>query len=252
MKVISLSKQLRKIRQNIALSIIFITGIFVCGFILLPIFTAIGDKTFGSYLEIILLVLCLFGIIFYVRNINAQRVQYRIVKAGLEGERTTFKLLKSLSDDALIFKNILLQKNGKSSELDFVVLSRRRLVIVESKALTGEITGRADEKVWRQKKIGAKGKVSSKEFYNPLFQVETHRKALLQSLEAEGIRIPVDVCVYFSSEKATVQTQPRIHNVFTNHKQNELRSYVLANHREVKMSDAVYKKIVRFLESKQI
>ena len=76
-------------------------------------------------------------------------------------------------------KNVYLEINGRTSELDLIALTEKGIFVIESKNYGGWIFGDADSRQWMQTfKNGEKH-----QFYNPVMQNESHRKKLATFLD---------------------------------------------------------------------
>ncbi|WP_432650241.1 nuclease-related domain-containing protein [Huintestinicola sp.] len=109
--------------------------------------------------------------------------QYRQFKCGLKGDMGEFAvnlLLKySAAGKLKTIRNIYVPLNdGKTSEIDIVVVHNTGLYAVECKNYSGWIFGSADNRYWTQ--TFANGK--KYQFYNPVLQNKYHIKALSRYL----------------------------------------------------------------------
>ncbi|MBR3131301.1 NERD domain-containing protein [Candidatus Saccharibacteria bacterium] len=109
--------------------------------------------------------------------------------AGSSGERVLYNALikKFYVPEEQIFRNVYIPaKNGTTSEIDLIVVSKKGLFVFECKNYGGRIYGDAKYNEWLQY-IGSK----KESFYNPLLQNKTHVKILKELLEKNDIRIPI-------------------------------------------------------------
>ena len=129
-----------------------------------------------------------------------------ILRSGIEGETLTREILRELPDDYTIVPDVMVKTSTGSAQLDFVVISRKGIWIVECKHMNGVIYGSYGDQQWRQDKIGRQGGNYSKLFYNPVKQVRTHVSKLKQYLQESGIgQIPwIQPVVYFSNDAVSV------------------------------------------------
>ena len=96
--------------------------------------------------------------------------------AGQFGEfATEFALTNhNLSGDLVVLKNLYVPIQGKTSEIDLVMIHEKGIFVFESKNYSGWIFGSANQLNWTQSlKNGQKNS-----FYNPILQNRTHIKAL--------------------------------------------------------------------------
>lgn len=103
-----------------------------------------------------------------------EKIEEQIVaaEAGLYGERQIAYELKNSGMDLLIMHNLYLEKNGLSAQIDFFVVSRKHVFVIECKNLYGNIE--IDEKGNFIRHKG-NGKFYRKEgFTSPVSQNERH------------------------------------------------------------------------------
>ena len=109
---------------------------------------------------------------------------------GASGEQIVFlSLTKKLHiPENQIFRNVYIPtENNKTSEIDFIVVSKKGLFVFECKNYYGNIYGDAKRKKWVQ----YAGRKKSY-FYSPLLQNRTHCKNLKAFLaESEYENIPI-------------------------------------------------------------
>lgn len=101
--------------------------------------------------------------------------------AGQFGEFATEYALtnKNLDGELVVLKNIYVPTQGKTTEIDLLMIHEKGIFVFESKNYSGWIFGSADQLNWTQSlQNGDKNK-----FYNPIRQNRTHIKALAAFLE---------------------------------------------------------------------
>ncbi len=91
-----------------------------------------------------------------------------------------------------VINNVTVAVDGKSSQIDHVVVYDRGIVCVETKNYSGRIYGEADQQQWTQ--VLAYGKTKNK-IYNPVKQNWTHVKRLETLLNND---IPIYSLVVFA------------------------------------------------------
>lgn len=69
----------------------------------------------------------------------------------------------------------MIVNEGKSSQIDHLVINRTGIFVIETKNYSGRIYGQEDQREWTQ--VLQYGKVKNK-FYNPIMQNKTHIYAL--------------------------------------------------------------------------
>ena len=102
--------------------------------------------------------------------------QIAIAEAGLKGEHQIAFELKNSGMDMLIMHDLYLEKNGLSAQIDFLVITRKHIFVIECKNLYGNIE--IDEKGNFIRHMG-QGKFYRKEgFPSPVSQNERHLNIL--------------------------------------------------------------------------
>ena len=104
--------------------------------------------------------------------------------AGSSGEQTIYLYLRDKVHipENQIFRNVYIPtQNGKTSEIDILVLSKKGILVFECKNYSGNIYGDRNRKKW----IQYLGKQKNY-FYNPFLQNDGHVKSLRDYLNAYG------------------------------------------------------------------
>lgn len=124
-----------------------------------------------------------------VRGFNKIRHQKEWRTAGSSGERSIYlTLIREIGvPKNQIFRNVYVPtKNGGTSEIDLLVVSKKGLLVFECKNYGGNIYGDAKMKKWLQY-LGHKKSY----FYNPLMQNLRHAKNLRLFLGRDAIDVPI-------------------------------------------------------------
>ena len=115
---------------------------------------------------------------------------------GRAGERFVDKKLYKLNPEHYkTLSNILLPSNSNqigTTQIDQIVVSNFGIFCIETKAHSGWIFGRADDKYWTQVIYHKKSR-----FYNPLRQNFGHIKTVKNLIARLGIKVPVYSYVAF-------------------------------------------------------
>lgn len=119
-------------------------------------------------------------------------------KAGVEGEERALNAMRGLGDHCHIYTNLVIPYQGKTSEADMVFVTPSGVTIVEVKNFAGTLSGNICDKNLIH---------NDEETYNPAAQVETHRWRMSGYLREQGIRIPVQRCVFFVNPKLRLHLQ---------------------------------------------
>ena len=120
---------------------------------------------------------------------------------GKYGEYLTSEVLSLYRKEGakLLFNVYIPTENGKTSEIDILMISSDGIVVFESKNYSGWIFGDEHAHYWTQSLKAGRGSVKEN-FYNPILQNETHIKNLRALLpESLRDRIPFYSVVVFSN-----------------------------------------------------
>ncbi|MDE6632290.1 MAG: NERD domain-containing protein [Muribaculaceae bacterium] len=109
----------------------------------------------------------------------------KAIRSGKRGERIVAKELAKLKKKEYIIINDLLlpTSNGRTSQIDHMVISTRGIFVIETKNHAGRISGGEHAQYWQQHLSS-----QTKTLYNPLLQNRSHLRAvrrLLPKLDAE-------------------------------------------------------------------
>lgn len=95
---------------------------------------------------------------------------------GVWGEfQVKLVLGKNVKDHKYVIHNLMIVNDGKSSQIDHLIISRTGIFVIETKNYSGRIYGQENQREWTQ--VLQYGKVKNK-FYNPIMQNKTHIYAL--------------------------------------------------------------------------
>jgi hypothetical protein len=100
---------------------------------------------------------------------------------GQLGEDLTYQILEDrIFSRYKLLRNVYVpMKNGKTTEIDMLVISGRGIYVIESKNRNGIIYGRGQDTRWTQ----FLNKKSKYQMYNPIMQNESHIAALKEHLK---------------------------------------------------------------------
>ncbi len=99
-------------------------------------------------------------------------------KLGKMGEARVALVLERLSSKYYVFNNVYLAINGKTVQIDHIILSIYGIFVIETKNYSGWIYGYDNSEYWIENKFGKKY-----QFYNPLKQNYSHIKFLKKLLD---------------------------------------------------------------------
>lgn len=91
---------------------------------------------------------------------------------GKRGENQVKRIIgKTVENEKYVINNLTLVNDGKTSQIDHVVINPRGIFVIETKNYSGRVYGSEKQLEWTQ--VLAYGNVKNK-FYNPLKQNATH------------------------------------------------------------------------------
>ncbi len=114
---------------------------------------------------------------------------YRPIWKGKFSENLVNHKLEGLTNDYVVLNNVLLKSNGRTTQIDHVVVSPYGVFVIETKGYKGWIMGHENGEYWTQVVYRSKHK-----FYSPIRQNEGHVRFLKRVLKNNSIRfIPIVV-----------------------------------------------------------
>ena len=160
----------------------------------------------------------------------------QILSVGIRGEQHAAEVLAGLPDDYTVYQDVSVSFDGKSSEIDNIVVGRTGVFALETKNHGGYIRGGYEDRQWQQEKIGCGGTPYSREFYSPVKQVGTHVYRLAGFLRSKGVPVYVAGGVYFTNSDTSVNISGhgRI-PVFASSRREEgaLRQFILSGREQL-------------------
>lgn len=91
---------------------------------------------------------------------------------GKRGENKVGRVIgETVENEQYVINDLILEDDGKSSQIDHIVINPRGIFVIETKNYSGEIYGSESQREWTQ--VLQYGKVKNK-FYNPVKQNATH------------------------------------------------------------------------------
>ena len=109
---------------------------------------------------------------------------------GFAGEYWVQKELNKLPGEYLFLSDVMLEIEGKTTQIDHIVFSKYGIFVIETKQRNTYITGNEHDKYWIVK-AGRKKHY----MYNPIHQNYGHKKAIEQILGLEDNQVIDIVCV---------------------------------------------------------
>ncbi len=172
-------------------------------------------------------------IILFILFIVASIV-FRILKPrikGYLGERRVSVILSFLpSDKYKIINDLLIEVNGKTIQIDHIVISVYGIFVIETKNYKGWITGSDNSEYWTKNIFGNKYK-----FYNPIRQNKAHILALSKQL---GLSLNKLIPIIVFSEDAELKINTAHNVIYTNQINRVIKEYS-----EIKFSETDIQKL---------
>lgn len=116
------------------------------------------------------------------------RKRRAVIAGGLNGERSGRKVFKGLPKTYKVYQSVKLNNNGHRGEIDFLIVGKKNLFLIETKNLNGKIYGNVLEDYLFKEKL-VQGKAVRDKIKNPANQVKRTKKILSKSLNDSRIRI---------------------------------------------------------------
>ena len=136
-------------------------------------------------LTVVLWIIAIIGIIV---AIIVKRNMTQVV--GFAGEYWVQKELNKLPGEYLFLSDVMLEVDGKTTQIDHIVFSKYGIFVIETKQRNTYITGNEHDKYWIVK-AGRKKHY----MYNPIHQNYGHKKAIEQILGLDDKQVLDIVCV---------------------------------------------------------
>ncbi len=177
------------------------------------------------------------------------RKRYNILLSGVRGESDTLEILKKLPKDFTIITNPVILNRGVTLELDFVVIGKNGVFIVESKNYRGIISGKTSSTKWKQIKHGKNDKVYEKEVGNPVKQAHRQGRRMLEMFRDFDITADIYPIVYFVDNRSELKIQDDAETgVAVFNKQKQLLDYIVSTSGKQTVNNTELTKIIRFFK----
>lgn len=110
---------------------------------------------------------------------------------GVWGEfQVRLVLGKNKQDKKYVINNLTIINDGKSSQIDHLLINKTGIFVIETKNYAGRIYGEENNREWTQ--VLKYGKVKNK-FYNPIMQNKTHIYALSKVIDRNDCFVSIIV-----------------------------------------------------------
>jgi len=147
--------------------------------------------------------------ILIVLNIVFNVYFYKYLKIklyGIKGEYKVFKQLKIIKKSGYkIFQNVHLKNKKVKAQLDFIIVGKTGIFVIEVKNQRGIITGDIESKYLTKIKRSKSGNEYNKKIYNPIKQVNTHIYKLSKLFKENGVNIWIRGAVLFTNKDSIVK-----------------------------------------------
>ena len=129
---------------------------------------------------------------------------------GKYGEYLIYDYLKDLEKTGgkFLFNIYLPKKDGKTTEIDVLLITKKGLFVFESKNYSGYIYGNEKQRYWTQ----VLNKNTKKSFFNPIMQNNGHISALKYNLTV-NYDIPIKSIIVFSERSSIQNIAIENHNI---------------------------------------
>lgn len=178
--------------------------------------------------------------------INKKKRDITIKAHGNKGENLACKKLSQLNGN--LFQNIIINEKEIRGEMDFILVNKKGVFIIESKHHRGIIQGNSSEQyLLYTKKSRQGGKKYTKKIYNPSKQVGTHVYKLSKYFKKNGINTWLEGIVYFSNPNVSLSISGNNSDKFFDSHQKIKRFLVNYTPRERILSNEQMNKICNLL-----
>lgn len=112
----------------------------------------------------------------------------RIKEIGNNGEKQVSLVLSQLPPNNFkLYNNVLFKTKSGTTQIDHLLISRRGIFVIETKAYKGMIYGNSYTKYWTQCLFGRGRSIIKNTFYNPYFQNRGHLKNVMKILNTKSV-----------------------------------------------------------------
>ena len=177
-----------------------------------------------------------------------EKHNYGILNAGVRGEQQTYDVLKKLPKEYTVITNPVIHNRGTVNELDFIVIGKNGVFVIETKNYRGIIKGKISDQMWQQVKHG-KNKTYEKEVKNPVKQVHRQGRRMVEMFKDFDITAELFPIVYFVDSRSEIKVTDDIEtNVAIINNENDLLEYIVNADGKHTVSESEKAKIIRFFK----
>ena len=129
-------------------------------------------------------------------------------RAGRLGEEYVASVIKEiLNKDDILLTNIEITIDGKTTEIDNIIINKNGIFIIEVKNYSGQLSGEVDDYEWSKTKVTEIGNQYQKVVKNPIKQVKRQEYFLSRLLKQHGIWIWIRGYVFFVEENSPINNE---------------------------------------------
>lgn len=117
-----------------------------------------------------------------------------------------------IPNEKYVINDLLVYKDGKSHQIDHIVIRKTGVFVIETKNYSGQIYGQDNQKEWTQ--VLAYGQEKNR-FYNPIFQNKSHIYALSKIVGKKDCFVSIivfpkaDIMTYFDAHVGNITDMKR-------------------------------------------
>ncbi len=247
-KIVKIKSQLKQNKNKafLKVALAFILALACAGAGLGMIVAILLKKsTIHIAVPVVLLVLALILVVVFL----VFRKRFEILQSGVRGEETTLKILQKLPKEFTVLTNPVILNRGVTMELDFVVIGKNGVFIVESKNHRGIINGNTSKSSWKQIKHGKNDKVYEKEIKNPVKQSYRQCRRMEELFKDFEITANVYPILYFVDNRTELKILDDAEmNVAIFNREEPMLDYIQNTKGRETVSSNELAKIIRFFK----
>lgn len=247
-KIVKIKSQLKQNKNKafLKVALAFILAMACAGTGLGMIVAILLKKsTIHIAVPVVLLVLALILVVVFL----VFRNRFGILQSGVRGEETTLKILQKLPKEFTVLTNPVILNRGVTMELDFVVVGKNGVFIVESKNHCGIISGNTSKSSWKQIKHGKNDKVYEKEIKNPVKQSYRQCRRMEELFKDFDITANVYPILYFVDNRTELKILDDAElNVAIFNREEPMLDYIQNTKGRETVSSNELAKIIRFFK----
>lgn len=128
-------------------------------------------------------------------------------KAGKRGEKiATVRIRHVLNDGDLLLTNVLIENDGKKTELDNVIVNDCGVFAIEVKNYVGRLSGGENDFEWEKIKVTPGGETYRRTVKNPIRQVKRQEYILGHYLRSNGVNVWVEGYAFLINNNSPIDS----------------------------------------------